>query len=245
MKTSAFQQNPSNPYQNSKQHLHFEQTYQKNKQNTFFTSHKIAFALSFVLHFAFAMTFYTYFYHTDFAQNGDNITTLALATFQTPSQQEEVETPKPKPLVHKTKHQHKEIIKEEGKLAKKEEEVSPTNKAPKAKPNEKIEEGEIIQTLSYKNGSEDDLFSKIKSAIDRRTKYPTMARKRGLEGEVIVEFIIYQNGKVANIRLIKACEYEPFNTAAINAIKKAQDDFPTLSSTTKIELPIKYELDRI
>lgn len=242
MKTSEFQQKPSNLCH--MQRLSINHTaHQKNNQHTFFTPSKVGFVLSFVLHFAFAISLYEHFHNVDFQQNGDNITTLTLATFQTPSQ-EEVENPKPKPLVHKTKHQHKEIIKEQGKLAKKEEE-SPINKAPKAKPNEKTEEGEIIQTLSYKNGSEDDLFSKIKSAIDRKSKYPTMARKRGLEGEVIVEFIIHKDGKVSNIRVIKANQYELFNTAAVNAIKKARSDFPTLSSTTKIELPIKYELDRI
>lgn len=243
MKTSVFQLNPNNQYQNM-YNLSLEQTYQKNKQDAFLTHNKIAFILSFVLHLCLVTAFYKHFHNSDLAQNGDYITTLALATFQTPSNQE-VENPQPKPIIHKKKKYHKEFVKEHGKFTKKEEESLTSSKTPKAKPDEKIEEGDRIQTLSFHAGSEDELFSKIQRAIDRKNKYPPMARKRGLEGEVVVEFIIYKDGKVANIRLVKPCSHDPFNIAAINAIKKAQNDFPRLSETTKIRLPIIYELDRV
>ncbi|WP_304367022.1 energy transducer TonB, partial [uncultured Helicobacter sp.] len=163
------------------------------------------------------------------------------ATFQNPSNEENIENPKPKPITHKKRHYHKEILKENGKLSKKEEEVIPPAQSPKAKPDEKAEEGDVIQTLSYRDGSEDELFSKIKRAIERKNKYPPMARKRGLEGEVIVEFVIYKDGRLADIRIVKP-SHDPFNVAALNAIRKAQNDFPILNISTKIELPIVYEL---
>lgn len=217
-----------------------QKTNDYNANNTFLTSTRAGFIISFLVHFAFAMTFYEFFHNIDLQQDGDNITTIALATFQNPSNDENVDNIKPKPVIHKKKHHHKEIFKEYGKLTQKEEFVS--NKAPKASPDEKIEDGDVIKTLSYRDGSEDELFSRIKRAIDRKNKYPPMARKRGLEGEVVVEFIIYKDGRVANIRVIKPCPHDPFNIAAMNAIKKAQNDFPILSTTTKIELPITYEL---
>lgn len=218
-------------------------TYNLLSQNShFFTSNRAGFLISFAVHAGLVLMLFDFFHNIDLQQNGDNITTIALATFQNPSNEENVDTPKPQPVIQKKKHHHKEIVKEHGKLAKKEEEITPPAQTPKAKPSEKIEEGDVIQTLSYRDGSEDELFSKIKRAIDRKNKYPTMARKRGLEGEVVVEFIIYKDGRVANIRLVKACPHDPFNIAAINAIKKAQHDFPILNVTTKIELPIVYEL---
>ncbi|TLD97883.1 energy transducer TonB [Helicobacter jaachi] len=212
-------------------------------KSPFFTPNRIGFSLSLIAHLAFALMFYDYFHNIDVQQNGDEITSIALATFQTPSNEPVVEPPKPQPIVKpKKKHHRKEIVKEHGKLAKKEEEVVPPTPTPQAKPDEKVEEGEMIQTLSYRNGEEDEVFAKIKRAIERRNKYPNMAKKRGLEGEVIVEFIIYKDGKVSNIRIVKPCPHESFNTAAINAVRKAQGDFPSLDVTTKIELPIVYEL---
>lgn len=230
MKTSAFQQNPNN-----------------NTAKSSFTPTRLGFIISFVLHIGLVVWLFDVFHNVELQQNGDNITTIALATFQTPSTQENVEKPKPTPTRQHKKQIHKEIVKKQGRLAKQEEMSNPPTPAPKAKPDEKAEEGEIIQTLSYRNGDEDETFSQIKRAIDRKNKYPNMARKRGLGGEVIVEFVIYKNGKVANIRIIKPSRHDSFNVAALNAIKKAQWDFPTLSVTTKIELPIVYELktDRI
>lgn len=217
----------------------------QNNTHFFLMPSVIGFALSMIVHLSFAAVFFVRFHNIDVQQHGDHITTISLATFQAPSNQEDVENPKPKPIVHKKRHHHKEIVKEEGKLAKQEEvQPTPESKAPKAKPDEKKEEGEIVQTLSYKDGDDDEVFAKIKRAIDRKNKYPSIARKRGLEGEVVVEFVIYRDGRVADVRVSKACPHDPFNVAAVNAVKKAQADFPTLSVTTKIEIPIVYQLEK-
>lgn len=226
MKTSAF---PLSPSEN---------------QASFFTSSRLGFGVSLILHIGLLVWLFDVFHSMDLQQSGDNVTTISLATFQTPSQevQEVIEQPKSQPTPHKKRHHRKEIVKEEGRLAKQEEVSPPSTPAPKAKPDEKVEEGEIIQTLSYKNGDEDETLSKIKRAIDRRNKYPPMARKRGLEGEVVVEFVVYKDGRVDNIRIIKPCVHDAFNVAALNAVKKAQSDFPTLSVNTRIQFPVVYEL---
>lgn len=216
---------------------------QPSQSNSLFNASKIGFSVSLVIHCVLAFTLFEHFHNLELKQDGDNITTIALATFQNPSEQEEVENLKPKPNPQIKKQRHKEIFKETGKLANVKNETKPSE-SPKAKPDVKQEEGERIQTLSYKDGKEDEIFGKIKRAIDRKNKYPSIARKRGLEGEVIVEFIIYENGKVGEIQVTKPCPYEPFNVAAVNAIKKAQNDFPGLSLPTKIEIPIVYKLNR-
>lgn len=234
MKTSVSQQKPNNQHKQ-------DDVLNVAHNKTFTTSTRAGFTVSLIFHLALALSFYDFFHNMDVQESGDNITTIALATFQNPSN-EDVEVPKPKPVVQKQRHHKKEIVKENGKLSKKEEEVAPPTPSPKAAPDENVAEGDVIQTLSYRDGQEDELFSKIKRAIDRKNKYPPMARKRGLQGEVVVEFIIYKDGRVANIRVTKPCNHDTFNVAALNAIKKAQSDFPALSATTKIELPIVYEL---
>lgn len=240
MKTSASPLNQSSTYTMNK-HDVAQNLYRKDLR----ISHFVGLGISFILHALLFFMLFDLFHNVDVRQDGDSITTIALATFQAPSQiDEEVENPKPKPEKPKKKHR-KEIIKDHGKLAKQEEAMIEPTKAPKAKPDETKNEGDVIQTLSYKNGQEDERFAKIKRAIEKRNKYPPMMRKRGLEGEVVVEFIIHKDGRVADIRIIKACRHDPFNTAAVSAIKRAQSDFPTLSFTTRIEIPIVYELDRI
>lgn len=216
---------------------------QPNQNDSLFNASKIGFSVSLVIHCALAFTLFEHFHDLELKEDGDSITTIALATFQNPSEQEKIENPEPKPTPQIKKQQHKERYKKTGKLANAKSETKPSE-SPKAKADVKQEEGEQIQKLSYKDGKEDEIFGKIKRAIDRKNKYPSIARKRGLEGEVIVEFIIYENGKVGEIQVTKPCPYEPLNIAAVNAIKKAQNEFPGLSSPTKIEIPIVYKLDR-
>lgn len=201
------------------------------------------FAISFLLHFALFATLYDFFQEMDLQQNGDNVTTISLATFTHSSNENTIDTPKP--IIHKKKHHHKEIIKEEGKIAKETGEITPQSKAPKTEQSEKLEEGDVIQTLAFNEGSKDELFSKIQSAIDRRNKYPPMARKQGLEDKVVVEFIIHKNGDVSHIHLIEPCPHHSLNFAALNAVKRAQKAFPRLEHTTRIRLPIIYKLDRV
>ena len=107
-----------------------------------------------MLHIGLVVWLFGAFHNVELQQNGDNITTIALATFQTLFKSRKCG--KAKALTHTTKKQIlKREVKEQGKLAKqRSREALPPTTAPKAKPDEKAEEDEIIQTLSYKNGDE-------------------------------------------------------------------------------------------
>lgn len=51
--------------------------------------------------------------------------------------------------------------------------------------------------------------------------YPSMALRRGLEGEVLVEYTINANGKAENIKILEASPRGFFNNATINALETA------------------------
>ena len=229
MKTLVFQQKINNLFNKTNAHNSNEHI-----------SNYAGFIISLALHLALFFSLYGVFYNMDLRQNGESITTLSLATFMDTSNEDSVS--ETKPIVKKQKH--REITKHDGKLAKQEEIITPPQNPPKAQPSENLEEGDVIQTLTFNDGSEDELFSKLKRAIDRKSKYPPMARKQGLEGRVVVEFVIHKNGGVSHIQLVESCPHKSLNLAALNAIKQAQNDFPIFTQTTKNRLPIVYELDR-
>lgn len=82
--------------------------------------------------------------------------------------------------------------------------------------------------------------------INENLKYPKKAMKEGIEGLVIVSFVIDATGTVGNFRVNKGIDYEMDN-AAINLVKKMPKWKPALNSAGKetmssFELPINFVL---
>ncbi len=77
-------------------------------------------------------------------------------------------------------------------------------------------------------------------------EYPELARKAGLEGKVIVEFIVGKDGRVKSARVLKS-DNEIFNQAALNAVKQyvfkpaMQNDRPV---SVRVIQPIVFSLER-
>lgn len=57
-------------------------------------------------------------------------------------------------------------------------------------------------------------------AIQRALKYPEIARKAGIEGRVIIQVQVSEQGDVVNTRVIKSLGHSGCDEAAIKAIKK-------------------------
>ncbi len=77
-------------------------------------------------------------------------------------------------------------------------------------------------------------------------EYPELARKAGLEGKVIVEYIVGKDGHVKSARVLKS-DNEIFNQAALNAVKQyvfkpaMQNDRPV---SVRVIQPIVFALER-
>ena len=96
-----------------------------------------------------------------------------------------------------------------------------------------IDEGDRIDlnTAEYKYIS---YFTKLRKAISLVWVYPTDASRRGMQGEVLVEWIIMKDGSVKRIRIIKSSGYDILDEAILTAIKLASP-FPNLPEAWKVE----------
>lgn len=85
-------------------------------------------------------------------------------------------------------------------------------------------------------------FSYIKDAVQLKTSYPTMARKMGWEGQVLLSFVISTNGYVEAIQIIKSCGFKALDQNAIKTVRQCAP-FPKPLSRAKLTLPITYRLN--
>ena len=114
------------------------------------------------------------------------------------------------------------------------------------KPPRKIPESTIkptTQTVAKK--TEDDglkmkqtkFITELISRINSNKSYPRMARKEGIEGDVKIEFLVYSDGNVDNLKLI--CGEKIFEKSAIEAIKKS---FPIQVDQTLFHFPKEFTI---
>jgi protein TonB len=83
------------------------------------------------------------------------------------------------------------------------------------------------------------------AAIQKKLKYPEIARKAGIEGQVIIYAKINTHGVVINTKVVKPLGNSGCNEAAISAIKQVkwkpamQRDKPV---TVWVSVPVKFKL---
>lgn len=71
--------------------------------------------------------------------------------------------------------------------------------------------------------------------------YPRSARKRGIVGEVIVNFTIYKGGEVGLIKIVSS-NSDVLSRAAIKTIEDLSYKFPKSNENLMLSVPIKYSL---
>lgn len=76
--------------------------------------------------------------------------------------------------------------------------------------------------------------------------YPLLAKRRGIEGEVQVAFVVDQNGTVKNIEILSAIPQGFFEQSVRNCVSKWRFKPGTVGGEpveTKVETAIKFELE--
>lgn len=81
----------------------------------------------------------------------------------------------------------------------------------------------------------------IRTAIQKNLVYPYIAIKKRIEGTVIAEFSINQNGDPENISILKSSGHEILDKAAKDSIKKASP-FPFVSRS--VEIPVTFRITK-
>ncbi len=201
---------------------------------------KIGFIISFAIHVALLCLLIERFHKVEISEDGVSAITLSLATIQNPSPNEF----EPKPT-HKKPHKKpkpKPVERAPNPIPEELEEAQIEESMLAAQANQQ-NEGDVIETLSQKDGEHNELYQQIQSAIQKKQRYPRMMQKRRIEeNEVLVEFVIYTDGRVTNIRVIQPSKFEDFNRASVRAVEEASKYFPHVKKNLRLEIPLAYNL---
>ena len=84
-------------------------------------------------------------------------------------------------------------------------------------------------------------FAYIKERIEKEFVYPRMARRRGMEGKVIVSFVICEDGTVHGIKIVESSGHKILDKNAVACVKRAAP-FPPPPTRAELIFPITYML---
>jgi TonB family protein len=88
----------------------------------------------------------------------------------------------------------------------------------------------------------------IQRKIAARKKYPKKAKRRGEEGQVIIQFTLLKSGEIKDLLLASATPYAELNEAALNAVRRAAP-FPSFPDEIgqdflELELPFNFTIKK-
>jgi len=84
-------------------------------------------------------------------------------------------------------------------------------------------------------------FSRIRDAIQRGIAYPSMARKMGWEGKVVVAFRLLSDGSVRDVRVVRGSGHAALDQGAVAAVRNASP-FPRPPAEAEVITPVVYRL---
>ncbi|MFO7754416.1 MAG: TonB family protein [Bacteroidales bacterium] len=87
----------------------------------------------------------------------------------------------------------------------------------------------------------------LKAYIYENLKYPAKAMSEGIEGEVVVEFLVNTSGRIEDIK-VSGSTYEGFNDAAMDVFRNMPAWEPGkqrgMPVKVKLHVPVEFKLDR-
>jgi protein TonB len=86
--------------------------------------------------------------------------------------------------------------------------------------------------------------AELRAVIDQNKYYPTMSRRLGQTGTVVVAFTLLNDGHIINVRIDKPSQYERLNSSALDAVKKVERFKPIPKEVREgkmdIKVPVKF-----
>jgi protein TonB len=96
------------------------------------------------------------------------------------------------------------------------------------------------------SGALNGYLGQIQRIIEGAKEYPEASRRAGREGKVKIQFTIFRNGNVDNIKLLTQTPYPNLNQEAIDAVERSApfSSFPDslTEKSVKVILPFRFEL---
>jgi protein TonB len=84
-------------------------------------------------------------------------------------------------------------------------------------------------------------FNYIRDMIQGNLSYPSIARRMGWTGKVIVSFVVCKDGRVENIKIVESSGFAILDRNAMETIKKVSP-FPRPPVSAELIVPIAYML---
>jgi protein TonB len=89
-------------------------------------------------------------------------------------------------------------------------------------------------------------LGKVRAAIDRQKRYPTAARRAGVTGQVVLQFVILPDGKVLDPSIAENHASSALGSAALDSLRRASPLPPFPEEITQdrlvVRVPISYKL---
>ncbi len=91
--------------------------------------------------------------------------------------------------------------------------------------------------------AESEDYRYIRDAVMRNVRYPDRARRLGLEGKVVVSFIVQEDGTTSEIRLLGSSTHRILDQSAKEAVASVRIA-KKVASRIVVRLPIVYKLQK-
>ncbi len=87
-----------------------------------------------------------------------------------------------------------------------------------------------------------DNLSLIGLITQKYLEYPYLAARQKLDGTSVIEFFLYPNGDISEIKLIKSSGYDILDSNSIETVEVAYKDYPRPEEKTRIRITVHYTL---
>jgi len=94
---------------------------------------------------------------------------------------------------------------------------------------------------SLKNWYLSEHFAYIRDLILKNITYPPLAKKIGWQGKVMVSFIIMEDGRVTNMKIVKSSGHAVLDRNVLETIREVQP-FPKPPVRAELFIPVNYVL---
>lgn len=102
--------------------------------------------------------------------------------------------------------------------------------------------------LPKPNVSSEDIngatLGRIRAMIENSLTYPSIARKLRIEGTVVVSFVLKSDGLVEKAEILTSSGSNLLDTKAIQTVLALSGDYPSLSKTAYLKIPIVFSLSK-
>ncbi|MDH5409024.1 MAG: energy transducer TonB [Gammaproteobacteria bacterium] len=90
------------------------------------------------------------------------------------------------------------------------------------------------------------ILNQLKQKLAQHFVYPSLARKKGWQGRVLLVFLINDQGQIQQVKIKQSSGYALLDNSAVNALGKLGkiEIQQTLFKTKQFELPVIYQLQR-